>query len=142
MKLDLANKFATKQVIPAQTQTNSDTAIVGSIIDVGPYLGAAFVFNWGGMTDANATFAVLVEDGADTITFAAVADEFLIGTELLAAPLFSDDNTVSKIGYIGPKQYVRVTVTPSGNNSGAFPMSCNFIGTKHRKGMDTVQLGT
>ena len=31
---------------------------------------------------------------------------------------FDDDGECRKIGYVGSKRYVRVTVTPSGNDSG------------------------
>lgn len=140
MKNDGYNNIAAKRLISPQTQTNSDTAIVSEIIDVGPYLTATFVLAYGGITDANATFTVLVEDGADTTTFTAVDDAYLLGTEAGAAPLFSNDDTVAKIGYIGPKQYVRITITPSGNNSGAFPVGGVAILGGHRKGADTVQL--
>ncbi len=33
--------------------------------------------------------------------------------------MFSDDNAAKKIGYIGPKRYVRPTITPSGNTGNA-----------------------
>ena len=48
----------------------------------------------------------------------AVDDAFLTGTETKASFQFDDDNEMRKIGYVGPKRYVRVTITPSGNNSG------------------------
>jgi hypothetical protein len=49
-----------------------------------------------------------------------VADAYLLGTELGAAPDFDDDNKVGKIGYIGPKRYVRVTITPANNTGNIF----------------------
>ena len=33
---------------------------------------------------------------------------------------FADDNKAFKIGYIGPKRYVRVTITPANNTGNAF----------------------
>ena len=50
---------------------------------------------------------------------AAVPDEFLLGTEAGASFQFDDDNEVRKIGYIGPKRYVRLTITPAANTGNA-----------------------
>ena len=36
---------------------------------------------------------------------------------------FADDTECRKIGYKGKRRYVRVTVTPSGNNSGDWFMA-------------------
>ena len=46
----------------------------------------------------------------------------LLGTTAGASFTFSDDNKIAKIGYIGSKRYVRLTVTPS-NNTGAVLIS-------------------
>lgn len=57
------------------------------------------------MTDADATFTLLFEDGDDPALsdHAAVADGYLLGTEAVASFDFADDNEVRKIGYIGPR---------------------------------------
>ena len=106
-------------IAPAAARTDN-TAIVSSIIDTKGYEGCELVLNIGTNTDANATFAVLVEDGdaANLADAAAVSDTFLLGTEALAGFTFADDGECRKIGYVGPKRYVRMTVTPSGNDSG------------------------
>lgn len=142
MMHDLHNNIVCKRLISPQIQTNADTAFVSQIIDLAGYNKAEFVLLWGALTDANATFVVLVEDGDDSALsdHAAVDDAFLLGTEALAAPLFSNDDTVSKIGYIGPKRYVRITVTPSGNNSGDINIAGVAILAGHRKKPDTTQL--
>jgi hypothetical protein len=44
---------------------------------------------------------------------AAVDDAYLVGTEALAGFTFADDNECRKIGYLGNKRYVRVTITPT-----------------------------
>lgn len=106
-------------IVPVAARTDN-TAIVSAIIDTKNYESAEFVLVTGANTDANATFAVLVEDGDDSglSDNAAVADAQLIGTEAGAAFTFADDGECRKIGYLGNKRYVRVTVTPSGNDSG------------------------
>ena len=48
----------------------------------------------------------------------AVAAADLVGTYALAGYQFDDDTETRKIGYIGNKRYVRLTVTPSGNGAG------------------------
>lgn len=106
-------------IVPVAARTDN-TAIVSAIIDTKGYESAEFVIVTGTNTDTNATFATLVEDGdASNLSDAsAVDDKFLLGTEALAGFNFSDDNECRKIGYVGGKRYVRVTVTPSGNDSG------------------------
>ena len=93
---------------------------MSQILDTKGLNGAVFAILIGANTDADATFAVLFEDGNDSglSDHAAVADEFLNGTELLAGFQFDDDNEIRKIGYHGSKRYCRVTITPSGNGAG------------------------
>jgi hypothetical protein len=79
-----------------------------------------FALLTGALTDANVTFVVLAEEGDDPTLSdnTAIPDANLLGTEALATPLFSDDNKCFKLGVINNKRYVRVTVTPSGNDAG------------------------
>jgi hypothetical protein len=117
---DLMNSIhVTPLIVPVAARTDN-TAIVSSIIDTLGYDSCTLVLVSGTNTDANATFVVLVEDGnqSNLSDNAAVADENLVGTEALAGFDFGDDNECRKIGYRGSKRYVRVTVTPSGNDSG------------------------
>lgn len=120
MRRDLHNMIAPKRGLSPVAAGTDNTAMVSQIVDTAGYDSAEFVILVGANTDANATFAVLVEDGdaANLSDAAAVDDINLLGTEALAGFIFSDDNTVRKIGYLGTKRYVRVTVTPSGNDSG------------------------
>lgn len=117
---DLMNNIHAVPLIAPVAARTDNTAIVSATIDVRGYDSATFVIVTGTNTDANATFAVLVEedDASDMGTASAVADADLIGTEALAGFTFADDVECRKIGYRGSKRYVRVTVTPSGNDSG------------------------
>jgi len=125
---DLHNNILVKQVIASQTQTNSDTALVGAVIDHQGYDSAEYLINLGAMTDADVVGAVLLEEsdssGSD---FAAVADADLLGTEAEAGFTFGDDGEVRKLGYKGNKRYTRLTITPTGNNSGALPIGALCI---------------
>lgn len=106
-------------IAPVAARTD-DTAIVSTIVDTAGYGSCEFVIVTGTNTDADATFAVLVEDGNNSSLTdnAAVADAQLLGTEALAGFTFADDAETRKIGYVGGKRYVRVTVTPTGNGAG------------------------
>ena len=117
---DLHNNLHFVPLIAPIAARTDNTAVVSAIIDTLGYESAEFVIVTGTNTDVNATFAVLVEDGnaSNLSDNAAVADTFLLGTEAEAGFTFADDVECRKIGYVGPKRYVRVTVTPSGNDSG------------------------
>lgn len=119
---DLHNHIAVKRGLSPVAAGTDNTPYVSQIVDTLGYGSCEFIILVGANTDTDATFAVLVEDGNDSDLGddgAAVADQYLLGTELLAGfTADADDNKVKKIGYIGPKRYVRVTITPTGNNSG------------------------
>lgn len=106
-------------ISPVAARTDN-TAINSSIIDRRGYESLTFGIAVGTNTDADATFAVTMTHGDDPAlsdgTTVAAAD--LIGTTALAGWNFADDVESRKIGYRGPRRYVRITVTPSGNDSG------------------------
>ena len=118
---DLYNSLSAARGISPVAARTDNTAIVSEINDRANGEGALFVGQIGANTDANATFTVLVEhgDAANLSDAAAVGDEHLLGTEAGASyTAADDDNKVFRIGYIGPKRYQRVTITPTGNDSG------------------------
>jgi hypothetical protein len=117
---DIHNNLHFVPLIAPIAARTDNTAIVSAIIDTMGYEAAELVLITGTNTDTNATFAVLVEDGDNSglSDAAAVADTFLIGTEAVAGFTFADDVECRKIGYVGNKRYLRLTVTPSGNDSG------------------------
>lgn len=118
---DLANSITPKRGLSPVAAGTDNTAYVSQIVDTLGYGSCTFIILVGANTDSDATFAVLVEEGDNSglSDNAAVADADLIGTEALAGfTAADDDNKVKKIGYVGNKRYVRVTITPSGNNSG------------------------
>lgn len=127
---DLANHINPKRVLSPVAATTDNTAYVGQIIDKQGYDSLTYILNTGSLADADATFAVLLEESAssDMSGATAVADADLLGTELLAAPLFSDDNKVFKLGYIGNKRYTRLTVTPAANTGNAFISAVAILG--------------
>ncbi len=126
MYKDLHNRIKASRAISPLTGTDN-TAFVSQIIDRAGYEALTFVIATGTIADADVNVVILVEDGnnASLTDAAAVADAFLIGTE--APDLFyNDDDKVRKISYIGPKRYVRLTLTPA-NNAGSLPLAAVAI---------------
>lgn len=105
---------------------SADTVFQCQEIDLQGYDSCYFAIATGDLADANATFAVLLQE-SDTAGsgFTDVADGDMVsqtyGTapETAAAFQFDDDNEVRKIGYIGSKRYLRLYITPSGNTGTA-----------------------
>lgn len=120
MRRDLHNAIYPKRGLSPVAAGTDNTAYVSQIVDTAGFDSVEFVILIGANTDTNATFAVLFEDGDDSglSDHEAVADAQLLGTEALAGFDAGDDNEVRKIGYLGTKRYCRVTITPSGNDSG------------------------
>ncbi|NTF69384.1 hypothetical protein [Rhizobium rhizogenes] len=102
-----------------------DTAQVSAIIDTAGYESVELVIQNGANADVDATFAVLVQDGnvANLSDAATVPAGQLLGTSAQAGFTFADDNEARKIGYLGGKRYVRMTVTPTGNTGGTLFLS-------------------
>jgi hypothetical protein len=127
---DLHNNIkAVRAISPAAAVTNNDP-LVSQIVDRLGHDSLEFLILTGSLADVDATFTVLVEDG-NSATLAdntAVADAELFGTELAAAPLFSDDNKVFKIGYNGSKRYVRLTITPGANTGDVYISAVAVLG--------------
>jgi hypothetical protein len=108
-------------VIP-QTATNSDTAITGAIIDLQGARGCEFVIVTGAITDANVTVAVTLAESADSGMSGSNA---VAASDQSGSPSFdyTSDSTTKKVAYLGTKRYVQMTLTPTGNNSGALPVA-------------------
>jgi hypothetical protein len=117
------------------------TPLVSQIIDTANCAALEFAIAVGTVVSASATFQVLVEDGnTPTLTDnAAVDPSQLLGVVGVAATptgasfRFDTDDATRKIGYIGVKRYVRLTITPAANAANA-DISCLAILSRHRKG--------
>lgn len=118
---DLFNNINIKRGISPYDHATGDAAVTTQIIDTQGLASLTFVIATGSLADADATFAVLVEESNDSGMAGknAVADEDLLGTEALAGFAFGDDDKCFKIGYKGIKRYVTLTITPTGNTGAA-----------------------
>lgn len=119
---DIINGFDTKQLFPPIAAVTDNTPQVSAIIDCRNTSFVALVLNLGTLTAAAATFTVLLEEGNDPALADAahvdIAD--MIGTEALAGFTSDSDNKTRKLGYIGSKAYIRMTVTPANNSGNLF----------------------
>jgi hypothetical protein len=123
------NVHPMRAISPVSVADN--TAQVGQVIDTKGYRSLTFVIATGSLADADATFAVLVQHGdqpnlSDAVD---VADADLIGLESQAGFTFSDDDETRKIGYVGNRRYVRLTVTPANNASAALLAAVAILGS-------------
>lgn len=126
---DLHNNIHVKRVISPVSVADT-TAQVGQIIDRQGYNSLEYLIATGSIADADATFTILLEEGDDAslTDAAAVADADLLGTEVLAAFQYDDDNEVRKLGYKGNKRYTRLTITPVANASAAVLSAVAVLG--------------
>lgn len=124
---DIMDNLDLKRAISPQAARTDNTAIVSTVADLLGYDGAMLAINLGALTDADATFAVLMEESDDNSTFTTVAAANLNGTAALAGFIFSDDNKLRKIGYVGIKRYIRATITPSANDSGNIFVAAEWV---------------
>lgn len=123
---DAISNWQVKRVL-SPVSVADNTAQVGQIIDGRGYDSVSYLVATGSLADADATFTVLLEESDDSgmSGAAAVADADMISQTSGAAPeasasfIFSSDDQVRKLGYIGAKRYTRLTITPGANASAA-----------------------
>lgn len=127
---DFMNQIQVATLFSPTAAVTDNTAIVSSIVDTYGYEGVTLAFVTGTDADADATFAVTLEHGdnsalSDTSVPAATD---LVGTTALASYTFADDAKTRKIGYIGSKRYLRMTITPSANTGNAYVGGVAILG--------------
>ncbi len=130
---DITNGLHVKPAFAPKAAVTDNTAQVSSTCDTLGYGSSMLAIITGTNADADVTYTVLVEDSADDSSYAAVADEYLNGTEALAGFQFDDDGEVRKIGYVGPKRYWRATVTPANNTGNVFVAGVFLLGHPGRQ---------
>lgn len=98
-----------------------NTPLVSQIIDRRGYDSVAFVILIGQVTTAAATFAVTLQHGNDPALADAVAVPAAQLSGTLAAAGFNgnDDDKMRKLGYLGSRRYLRLTITPANNVAAA-----------------------
>lgn len=127
---DQANMLTVRPVIaPAANTDIGTTPLVGTVIDRVGYESLTYGIITGTLSDVNATYAVLLEESDDSGMSGAnaVADADMIGTEAAAGFTYANDGVTRKLGYIGNKRYTRLTITPTGADSGNSPVAAVAI---------------
>ncbi len=120
---DLHDTIDVKRGISPAAAVTDNTAFVSQILDMQGLQSAEFVILTGSLADADATFAVLAEEGdaANLSDNTTVDPTDLVGTAALAGFDFSKDDKVFKLGFRpSGKRYKRVTITPAANTGNAF----------------------
>lgn len=108
---DLVNSMGIAQSLAPAARTADED---GAGVDLQGYESAVVVVATGAITDG--THTIEIQESDDNSTFTAVADDDLQGTEPVIGA--ADGNKVYKIGYIGTKRYIRVSVTVADATSG------------------------
>lgn len=114
---DLKSNITTASAFDIQAIT-TDTTTNGNIIDLQGYNGATIILHSGTLTAG--AFTPKIEDGDDSglSDAAEVSDTFLIGTEAEAAFAATDDDATRRIGYVGNKRYLRLSVVSASSANG------------------------
>lgn len=107
-----------------------NTAQASQIIDTRGYGSCTFIILTGSIADVDATFAVTMTHGdvANLSDGATVPANMIVGTTTLAGFQFDDDDETRKIGYVGNRRYVRMTITPTNNASAALMAAVAVLG--------------
>lgn len=111
-----------------------NTAQVSQILDTAGFSKNEIAILTGSLADADATFAVTLDEGnaANLSDASAVAAPDLVGNYAAASFVFSDDDKTFKLGYKGAKRYIRATITPA-NNTGAALLAAVWMQSGARK---------
>lgn len=110
------------------TRSSNNAAIEGAIIDCAGFDAVTFAIQVGAMAAAAPTLTPTLHHGAAANLSDAevVPAAQLVGT--IAGATFSkaagDANKAKKIGYIGTRRYVRLTLTPAANDD---PLDCSAL---------------
>jgi len=99
---------------------SSDTTTNGIIIDMLDYQSVEFFIHTGTITTG--VFTPLLQEGDDSgLSDAAnVSTDYLLGTyaDATFTTAASDDNAVKRIGYVGKKRYVRLSIVTTSTGNG------------------------
>lgn len=108
------NVTARQSLPPAARNAPANGTGVDRFVGSDMHRTAMVLVSTGAITDG--THTIEVQDSDDNSTFAAVADQFLQGTE--PSIVSTDDNKLFFVGYIGERRYLRVALTASSGVTG------------------------
>lgn len=108
---DMYNNLEVVQQIAPGTITSDTTS--DNAVDLQGFNGALFVIEVGTVTDG--TYDIEIQESDDDSSYSAVDDSDLQGDEATGI----DGSGIYKIGYLGSKRYVQVSITASDTTDGA-----------------------
>lgn len=111
---DIVRDLAAAQTIAPSTYSSDQT---GSSVDLQNFHAAAVLIDAGAHTDGTHDFTV--EESDDDSSWSDVASSDLIGSTPTIDGSSSNTGQVHEVGYVGSKQFIRVTTTTSGTTTGA-----------------------
>ena len=120
--MDLHNSTKFSEAFAPKAAVTDNTPQVSNILDTANFGANELAIVLGTLTDADATFALTMDEGdaANLSDAAAVDAADLLGTLAQGSFTYASDDATRKIGYIGKKRYIRATVTPSNNTGNLF----------------------
>ncbi len=132
---DLYNNVEVRRGFSPAAAVTDNTAYVSEIIDMRGFKSLVWCILLGALADADVSTVFLMEHGDDSglSDAAAVPDSQIDPTEIIAAFDFGDDDTVRKMGYVGEKRFVRLTITPSDNTGNMFVAIMALLGDADRR---------
>lgn len=133
---DLMNSIHLVPAFQPKAAVTDNTAQVSASVDRQGYDSVTLGMVTGTLSDADATFTLLMEESSDNSAWSTVAAADLIGTVALGSFDFAADGVCRKIGYKGAKRYVRATVTPANNTGNLFLAGMWLLG--HPNAVPTV----
>lgn len=122
MRVDMTSDLGCSVGMPPVAATTDNTAFVSTILDTKDKHAVSALLLTGTLGDADATFTTLLEESAASNMAGAntVAAAETVLTQASAGFTFASDNVPRKIGYLGSKRYIRLTVTPANNTGNVF----------------------
>lgn len=126
---DLHNTLRLTRVISPISQAGN-APMVGAIIDRQGFHALQFSITLGTISTAGTTYTPLLEesDAANMAGAVAVPADSLLGTLAQASFTDAEVNTTKKVGYIGNRRYVRLTMTPAGNTAASTMAATAILG--------------
>jgi hypothetical protein len=116
MERDLHSNIDDRVALDPQA-IGSDTTTVGNIIDTAGYESLEFLLWTKTVTDGDYAWKIEHGDDSGLSDAADVASTDLLGV-LTGFTADTDDNKVNRVGYIGKKRYVRMSVVSTNTTTG------------------------
>jgi hypothetical protein len=131
VRSDLKNDLAPAQSLKATNQADPAVPVNGTGVDLAGYDAAVVLIDAGAISGAGASLTFEVQHSDDNVTFTAVADADLDGTE--PAITAANDDQIHEVGYKGIKRYLRVSITAKAGTTPTMACSASVVRGKPRR---------